>query len=159
MRICCCFQMHHFVDACGEELRSCCVFRNRHLIFLFVLCDVGCFFVTQSHSIKVSRWSAVVHDLFPQFLRHHHQTSGVVQVLSTAAGTSPKWVLFCVDFLCFILGTAPWSPAWLREARRARNTAERKTFRRGTHSGSQFQLLSGHHGSNVSHTEQWKCNK
>ena len=28
--------------------------------FSLLLCDVGCFFVTQSHSIKVSRWSALV---------------------------------------------------------------------------------------------------
>ena len=54
------FQMHHFIDACGAELRSCCVFRNLRLIFYLLLCDVGCFFVTQSHSIKVSRWSSLV---------------------------------------------------------------------------------------------------
>ena len=28
--------------------------------FKLLLCDVGCFFVTQSHSIKVTRWPALV---------------------------------------------------------------------------------------------------
>ena len=52
--------MHHFVDACGAELRSCCVFRIFASFFYLLLCDVGCFFVIQSHSIKVSRWSSLV---------------------------------------------------------------------------------------------------
>ena len=36
------FQTHHFVDACGAELRSCCIFRNRHLIFFLKrsLCEL-----------------------------------------------------------------------------------------------------------------------
>ena len=63
MQVCCCFQMRHFVDAYEAGLRSCCVSRSRHLISLW-FCDVGCFFVTQSHSIKVSRWSSAFFCLF-----------------------------------------------------------------------------------------------
>ena len=37
--------------------------------FSLLLCGVGCFFVTQSHSIKVSRWSALVIFSFFYFCR------------------------------------------------------------------------------------------
>ena len=52
MQFCCCFQMRHFVDACEAVLRNCCI----HVVvisFSLWLCDVGCFFVTRSHSTKV----------------------------------------------------------------------------------------------------------
>ena len=59
MQVYCCFQMRHFVGACEAVLRNYC-FPIVVISFSLWLCDVGCFFVTRSHSTKVTRWSTLV---------------------------------------------------------------------------------------------------
>ena len=54
MWICCCFS--NAVRNCGTAASFVIVVS----LFYLLLRDVGCFFVTQSHSIKVSRWPALV---------------------------------------------------------------------------------------------------
>ena len=59
------FQKLRLGAVCGADCGAAASFKSfifRFLLlssFNFVLCDVGHFFVTQSHSIDVSRWSAL----------------------------------------------------------------------------------------------------
>ena len=50
--------------------------------FSLLLCDVGCFFVTQSHSIKVSRWSPLV--IFSFFKKKSCRSSTVIVLVSSS---------------------------------------------------------------------------
>ena len=91
MRICCCcinpsrsnlnvdlllcfkciILLMHAVQNCGAAASFVIV-----VSFFFLLCDGGCFFVTQSDSIKVSRWSAfVVFSSFVLSFFHGHCVS------------------------------------------------------------------------------------
>ena len=59
------FQMFHLGGACGADCGAAASFIIIISLFtlvffgLFVLCDVG-YFVAQSHSVDVSRWSALI---------------------------------------------------------------------------------------------------
>ena len=100
MQVCCFSQMHHFVMHAKRNCVSCCVSRSRHP-FSLLSCDVGCFIVTQSHSIKVSRWSALV--IFSSFRASVVLSRSLCQFLLIEpifCGLWQCWSKFCW-FDCF----------------------------------------------------------
>ena len=83
-------------------------FRVVVISFSLLLCDVGGFFVTQSHSIKVSRWSALVIFFFFSFFLNFCRSSTVIVFDSSSRAHLLRSLAMLIQVLLVWVAAFDW---------------------------------------------------